>query len=65
MLDPAGTVPNVVPGLLDLLTARYGQAVTAGDLFAYLAAVLVNPAYPELFADNLSTPGLRVPRTAD
>jgi len=64
-LDPAGTVPNVVPGLLDLLTARYGQAVTAGDLFAYLAAVLVNPAYPELFADDLSTPGLRVPLTAD
>jgi hypothetical protein len=64
-LDPAGMVPNVVPGLLDLLAAGYGHAVTAEDLFAYLAAVLANPAYTERFAAELSAPGLRVPLTAD
>lgn len=64
-LDPAATVPNVVPSLLDVLTARYDTAVTAEDLFAYLAAVIANPSYPKTFATELSTPGLRVPLTAD
>jgi len=58
-------VPNVVPGLLDLLAARYSWDITAEDLFAYLAAVLAHPAYPQTFAAELSTPGLRIPLTAD
>ena len=64
-LDAAGTVPNIVPGLLDLLCSRYGHAATAEDLYAYLAAILANPAYTKRFAPELSTPGLRVPVTAD
>jgi hypothetical protein len=64
-LGPSGTVPNVVPGMLDLLTARYGQPATAEDVFAYLAAVLSHSGYPATFAGDLSTPGLRVPLTAD
>jgi hypothetical protein len=64
-LDPSGTVPNVVPGLLNLLTDRYGEPVSAEDLFGYLAAVLCHPGYPATFADELSTPGLRIPLTAD
>jgi hypothetical protein len=64
-LDPAGSLPNVVSGLLELLTDRYEEPVTAEDLFAYLATVLSHPGYPATFADDLSTPGLRVPLTAD
>ena len=64
-LDPEATVPNVVPGLLDLLSARYEQVTSAEDLFAYLAAVLAHPAYAKKFADDLRTPGLKVPLTAD
>jgi hypothetical protein len=64
-LDPSGTVSNVVPAVLDLLTGRYSRPVTAEDVFAYLAAVVSNPGYPARFADDLSTPGIRVPLTAD
>ncbi len=32
-LDPAGTVPNIGPGLLEHLAGRYGSPVTAEDLF--------------------------------
>ncbi len=64
-LDPAGTVPNVVPGLVELLATRHGRAITAEDLFAYLAAILAHPGYPQTFAADLSTPGLRIPLTAD
>ncbi|MET8263166.1 type ISP restriction/modification enzyme [Micromonospora arida] len=64
-LDPAGTIPNVVPGLLDLLAAHYGKSVAAEDLFAYLAAILAHPGYARTFAEDLTTPGLRVPLTGD
>ena len=43
MAHPGGTVPNFAPGLLDFLAERYGDTVTAEDLFAYLAAVLSHP----------------------
>jgi len=51
-LDPEGTTPNVVPGLLGLLGPQYGHPVSGEDLFAYLAAVLVNPAYTALYAQE-------------
>jgi predicted helicase len=63
-LDPAGTVPNVVPGLLEHLAERYGGTVTAEDLFAYLAVVLSHPGYTSTFAADLAVPGLRVSLTA-
>ena len=64
-LDPGGTVPNVVPLLLDFLAERYGDTVTAEDLFAYLGAVLSHPGYASTFAADLAVPGLRVPLTAN
>jgi hypothetical protein len=64
-LDPAGTVPNAVPGLLELLETRYCRAVGADALFGYLVAVLAHPGYPKMFSADLSTPGLRVPLTGD
>jgi len=63
--DAAATVPNLRPALLAFLGNRFGTAVTAEDLFAYLAAVAAHPAFTARFQDDLSTPGLRMPLTAD
>lgn len=69
LLHPGGR-PNVAPGLLDALSALVGGEVFAGDvdatdLLAYVAAVVAHPGYTARFADELTTPGIRVPLTAD
>ncbi len=64
-LDAAATKPNLVPGLLDHLAGLYGTAPAPTEVFAYLAALLASPAYVATYADDLTTPGLRVPLTAD
>jgi hypothetical protein len=43
------------------LTALLGQGVTGADVLAYTAAVVAHPGYTETFADELTTPGIRVP----
>ncbi len=63
--DAAATVPNLRPALLAFLGTRYGSPVSAEDLFAYLAAVAAHPPFTARFQDDLSTPGLRIPITAD
>lgn len=63
--DPAGHFPNLAPGLLDLLSCTIDQEVGAKDLFSYIAAVTSHPAYTERFAEQLRTPGVRVPLTSD
>lgn len=63
--DAAATEPNVTAGLLDLLTATYGRAVTAEDLAAYIVGVLATGAYTAKFADELGTSPARVPLTKD
>ena len=57
--------PNLAPGLLDLLSTRLGVPVGAEDALAYIAAVTAHPAFTTRFADDLRTPGIRVPLTAD
>lgn len=69
LLHPGGR-PNVAPGLLDALSVLVGAELFTGsvsplDLFAYVAAVVAHPAYTETFADELTTPGIRVPLTGD
>jgi hypothetical protein len=63
--DAAASQPNLNPGLLPLLQASYGHAVSAEDVLAYIAAVTAHPAYIERFREDLQTPGLRLPLTAD
>lgn len=63
--DAAATVPNLRANLLAFLSASYGVTVSAEDIFAYLAAVAAHPAFTARFQDDLSTPGLRLPITAD
>lgn len=61
--DAAAASPNVASGLLDTLSAEYGEDVSPEDLFAYTYAVLGSPAYTETFAEELSIPGPRLPIT--
>jgi len=48
-----------------LLREKLGTPVTNEDFMAYIAAVAANPAYTARFQADLSTPGLRIPITAD
>lgn len=63
--DAEATQPNVAAGLLAALAARYGAPVTAEDVVAYIAGIAAHPAYTARFQSDLSTPGLRIPFTAD
>ena len=57
--------PNVAPGLLDALGSVLGHEVTSEALLAYVAGVVAHSAYTDTFADELTTPGIRVPLTGD
>lgn len=63
--DATSSTPNLSTGLIELLSTRYGKTVNAEEFFAYIAALLAHPAYTARFQADLSTPGLRVPITAD
>lgn len=63
--DAAASQPNLSPAVLAHLSEAYGNAVSAPDLMAYIAALLAHPAFTTYFAKDLRQPGLRVPMTAD
>ncbi len=68
-LHPGGRA-NTAPGLLHALYVLVGGNVFEGsvsvdDLVAYVAAVVAHPGYTSRFTDELTTPGIRVPLTAD
>jgi hypothetical protein len=63
-LHPDGT-PNLAPGLPAALTALLGTAITAEDVLAYVAGVTAHSAFTRTFADELTTPGVRIPVTTD
>lgn len=63
-LHPDGT-PNVAPGLPEVLTKHLGRAVTGGDVFDYIAGVTGHSGFVAQFDDELHTPGVRVPLSAD
>ena len=56
---------NILPGLLELLGSTYQSAVTPEDFLAYVYGVLAQPAFTELFAEELESRDLRVPITRD
>jgi len=63
--DANASVPNVRPKMLTFLAQKYGIEVSAEDLVAYIAATAAHPAFTARFQDDLSTPGLRIPLTAE
>ena len=63
--DADASSPNLPPKLLPFLAQRLSRAVSAEDVVAYVAAVAAHPAFTARFHDDLATPGLRLPITAD
>jgi hypothetical protein len=63
--DRHASAANIPANLLAALARKYRTEVTAEDLMAYIAAVAANPAFTARFQEDLSTPGLRIPLTAD
>ncbi|MFB7877876.1 type ISP restriction/modification enzyme [Nocardia sp. NPDC056064] len=65
ILHPDGT-PNVHPRLLAHLATELGlDRITVHDLAAYVAAVAGHSGFTERFAEELRTPGTRLPLTRD
>jgi hypothetical protein len=64
-LDASATRPNVSVVWLACLCEQYGLRITAEQLFAYSYAVLSAPSYTRTFAEELRTPGPRVPLPSD
>lgn len=63
--DKSASTSNVRPQLLTLLGEKLGYSVSGEDVFAYIVAIAAHPAYIKRFRDDLSTPGLKIPLTAD
>ena len=63
--DAKASISNVRPKLLTFLTQKYGIEISAEDLVAYIAATAAHPAFTARFQDDLSTPGLHIPLTAE
>jgi predicted helicase len=64
-LDASATQPNLAPGLLPSLSDTYGTQIAPEAFLAYCYALLSAPRYQARFADELRTPGARVPLTAN
>jgi hypothetical protein len=69
LYHPGGR-PNLAAGLINALSTllspqMFGGTVAAGDVLAYIAAITSHPAFTSNFSDELTTPGVRVPITAD
>jgi len=63
--DSAGSQPNILPGLLNLLRDEYGQQVSPEELAGYVYAVLAQPEYTRRFGGELADRKVRVPLTKD
>jgi Type ISP C-terminal specificity domain/N-6 DNA Methylase len=61
-LHPDGS-PNLAPGLTAALASLLDTEVIAEDVLAYVAGVVAHPAFTKTFADELTTPGIRIPVT--
>jgi hypothetical protein len=63
--DAQATTSNFPSILLTTLSQRIGLSVSPEDLLSYIAAIGANPTYSARFQKDLSTPGLRIPITAN
>lgn len=63
--DDEGHEANVAPGLLMKLGKLFGSPVSAENLLAYVAALVAHSGYTRRFREELTTPGIHVPITAE
>jgi Type ISP C-terminal specificity domain/N-6 DNA Methylase len=64
-LDQQGSQSNIRPKLLEFLEKKYEASIGSEDVMAYIAAVAAHPGFTARFQNDLSTPGLRIPLSAD
>jgi len=63
--DSSASCPNIVTGLLELLSEQYHTDVTPEDFSAYVYAVLAHSNFTEIFHAELESKEVRVPLTKD
>ncbi len=59
------TVPNLLPGLLEILVDTYGRSVSPEDFAAYLYGTLAHPRFTGEYYEELVGCEVRVPITKD
>lgn len=64
-VDADATTANVSSDVLAVMEDKLGTRPSGEDMFAYLATVCAHPGYTTSFAADLTSPGLRIPVTAD
>jgi hypothetical protein len=64
-LDRDASLSNFKPRLLTAIGSLLRRQVSPEDLFAYIACLASHPGFVARFRSDLSTPGLRIPITAD
>ena len=64
MLNPDGS-SNLASGLFEALSAQLDGEIAAPDVTSYVAGITGHPGFVETFDEELRTPGIRVPITAD
>lgn len=64
LLNPDGT-PNLAEGFLEAMGQVLGTGVGAADVISYIAGVVSHTGFTSYFAEELETPGIRVPFTAE
>lgn len=63
--DQNATRTNFAPALLLFLSQKYGIHIPGDDFMAYVGAIMAHPGFAKRFQKDLSTPGLKIPVTAD
>ncbi|MEV7663557.1 type ISP restriction/modification enzyme [Paenarthrobacter sp. NPDC089316] len=64
LLNPDGT-PNLAEGFLEAMGQVLGTGVGAADVISYIAGVVSHTGFTSHLAEELETPGIRVPFTAE
>ncbi len=64
LFNPDGS-PNLAEGFLEAMGQVLGTVVGAADTISYIAGVVSHTGFTNHFANELETPGIRVPFTAD
>lgn len=63
-VQPDGS-PNLAPGLLPALSTRLSRTIDSNDVFNYMAGIAGHSGFVAQFDDELHTPGVRIPLSAD
>lgn len=63
--DASATEPNILPGLLELLSKEFSFEVTLVDFASYVYGILAQPEYTRRFERELAGKEVRVPLTKD